>query len=241
MPFPLAHPAAVLPLKRYRSRWLNFPALVIGSLAPDAAYVFRNEDISTLSHQVVGSITFGLPTGFLMLAVLYLLRVPAVGMLPNPERSLLLPLCRRPIGPLWLAAVSLVIGIWTHVFWDSFTHSDGWIVGHLSILQMPVFIFAGRTARVCHLLWYASSFAGAGWLLVEIEKWKWRDEPGMGRITVRSWIRYAILLSLLIIPVSLVRHLVRNTTGFLLSAVLCTILVIVFAIRMTRTRRRMRS
>ena len=241
MPFPLAHPAAVLPLKRYCSRWLNFPALVIGSLVPDAAYVFRSEDISTLSHQVVGGIAFGLPTGFLMLALLYALRVPAVEMLPISEQSLFLPLCRRPIGPLWLATVSLIIGILTHVFWDSFTHGDGWIVGHLSILQTPVFIFSGRTARVCHVLWYASSFAGAGWLLVAIERWKWSRQPGTRRKPIRSWIRYAILLFLLIIPVSLVRHLIRNTAGLLLTVVLFTILVIVFAIKMTRTRRSMKS
>jgi hypothetical protein len=175
-----------------------------------------------------------------MLAVLYALRLPAVEMLPNPGRRLFLTLCRRPIGPLWLAAVSLIIGIWTHVFWDSFTHSEGWFVGHLSILKMPVFIFAGRTARVCHVLWYTSSFAGVGWLLVALEKWKWSNEPGMRRIPVRSLIRYAVLLSLLVVPVSLVRHLVRDTAGFILTAVLCTLLVILFAIKMTKTRRSMR-
>jgi hypothetical protein len=98
MPFPLAHPAAVLPLKRYCSRWLNFPALVIGSLVPDAAYLSRSDDISSLSHQLFGSLVFGLPVGFLMLAVLYALRLPAVDMLPNSGRRLFLTLCRRPIG-----------------------------------------------------------------------------------------------------------------------------------------------
>jgi hypothetical protein len=133
--------------------------------------------------------------------------------------------------------MSLIIGIWTHVLWDSFTHGDGWIVGHLPILQTPLFIFAGRTARVCHVLWYISSFAGVGWLFVEVENWKWSNAPGRKRIPVRSLIRSAILLSVLVVPVSLVRHLVRDTTGFILTAVLCTVLVVAFAIRMTRTRR----
>lgn len=237
MPFPLAHPAAVLPLKRYCSRWLNFPALVIGSLVPDAAYLFQRDDISSFSHEVLGSLAFGLPTGFLLLAALYVLRMPAVERLPGPARRLFLTLCHRPIGPLWLAAMSLIIGIWTHVLWDSFTHGDGWIVGHLPILQTPLFIFAGRTARVCHVLWYISSFAGVGWLFVEVENWKWSNAPGRKRIPVRSLIRSAILLSVLVVPVSLVRHLVRDTTGFILTAVLCTVLVVAFAIRMTRTRR----
>ena len=237
MPFPLAHPAAVLPLKRYCSRWLNFPALVIGSLVPDAAYVFQSDDISSLSHQLLGSIAFGLPVGFLMLAVLYVLRLPAVEMLPDPGRRLFLTLCRRPIGPLWLAAASLMIGISTHVFWDSFTHNDGWIATHLSILQAPLFIFVGRTARVCHLLWYASTFAGVGWLFIAFENWKWSNEPDPNRIQFWSEIRYAMLLSILVVPVALVRHLVRGQTGFILTAVLCTLLVIVFAIKMTSIRR----
>jgi len=202
--------------------------------------LFRNEDISALSHQILGSIAFGLPVGFLMLAALYTLRVPAVEMLPNPRRRLFLSLCDRPIGPLWLAAASLLIGIWTHVLWDSFTHNDGWIVGHLSILQTPVFGFAGRTARVCHVLWYASTFAGVGWLFMAYENWKWSNEPNLSRISSRSLIRYATLLSVLVVPVSLLRHLVRSDIGFILSAVLCSLLVIVFAIKMTRTRRSMR-
>jgi len=240
MPFPLAHPAAVLPLRRKGTSWLNFPALVIGSLVPDAAYVFRGEDISTFSHQVLGSIAFGLPPGLLMLAAFYFFRVTAVEMLPNPARRLFLTLCHRPVGPLWLAAASLIIGIWTHVLWDSFTHNDGWIVGHLSILRTPVFIFAGRTARVCHVLWYASSFAGIAGIVIAFEKWKWAHEPEMGRIPVRDLIRYAILLSILVVPVALVRHLVRGQFGFILTAVLCSLLVIVLAIRMTRIRRGMR-
>jgi hypothetical protein len=240
MPFPLAHPAAVLPLKRYFSRWLNFPALVIGSVIPDAAYVFQSDDISGLSHQALGSIAFGLPIGFLMLAILYALRKPTVEMLPDPARRLFRSVCRRPIGPLWLAAVSLIIGIWTHVFWDSFTHTYGWITTHVSILQAPLFIFAGRTARVCHVLGYASTFAGVGFLFVAIEKWKWRNEPGPSRIPGRSLLTYALLLPILVLPVALVRHLVRGQFGFILTAILCTLLVVLLALRITRTRRSMR-
>jgi hypothetical protein len=238
MPFPLAHPAAVLPLKRYCARWLNFPALVIGALVPDTAYLFRNDDISGLSHQVLGSIAYGLPAGFLMLAALYFLRTPAVEMLPNHRRRVFLSLCDRPIGPLWLAAVSLMIGIWTHVLWDSFTHNDGWLVGQLSILQTPVFRFGSRTARVCHLLWYGSTIAGVGWLFMAYENWKRSNEPELSRISNRNLIRYTMLLSLFVVPVALVHHIVRGTAGIILTAVLCSLLVVVFVMTMTRTRRR---
>jgi hypothetical protein len=38
MPFPLAHPAAVLPLRRYCPKYLSFPVLIVGSLVPDVGY-----------------------------------------------------------------------------------------------------------------------------------------------------------------------------------------------------------
>src|SRR5437762_2617545 len=55
MPFPLAHPAAVLPLRRYCPRFLSFPALVIGSIAPDFGYCFGDLNVEDLSHRSPGS------------------------------------------------------------------------------------------------------------------------------------------------------------------------------------------
>jgi hypothetical protein len=68
MPFPLAHPAAVLPLRRVQA--LCFPALVLGSLTPDFGYLFA--DLSRLSHHLLGSLLFCLPAG--LLAYLQLIR-----------------------------------------------------------------------------------------------------------------------------------------------------------------------
>src|ERR1039458_6493774 len=77
MAFPLAHPAAVLPLRRYCPIWLSFPALVIGSLSPDAGYCLGDLgglDWGTFSHGLLGSVAFCLPVGIVMLALFYGLR-----------------------------------------------------------------------------------------------------------------------------------------------------------------------
>ena len=39
MPLTIAHPAAVIPLQRWLGTWAIPSALVIGSVAPDLAYV----------------------------------------------------------------------------------------------------------------------------------------------------------------------------------------------------------
>src|ERR1035438_3630138 len=105
MPFPLAHPAAVLPLRRYCPRWLSFPALVIGSLAPDAGYCLGElggRDWGVFTHGVLGSVVFCLPLGMVLLALFYALRSPVVRMLPTPYQQALLPLCRRSSGSSWV-------------------------------------------------------------------------------------------------------------------------------------------
>src|ERR1700685_2244171 len=98
MPFTFAHPAAILPLRRFCPRFFSFPALVIGSLCPDAGYCFGTLDMDDFSHSLKGSIEFCLPVGVVMLGFFYGLRLPVVEMLPERHRKFFLPLCRRPIG-----------------------------------------------------------------------------------------------------------------------------------------------
>lgn len=231
MAFPLAHPAAVLPLRRIK--WLNFPAMVVGAVVPDLGYIFfqLNNDFS---HQALGSVVFGLPAGGLILAAFYGARTPVLTRMPRALRRSVLPVCERPPGPLWIAALSLLIGIWTHVVWDSFTHNDGWAVEHLPILLTPLFEFSQRTARVCNLLWYASSFVGAGWLFVAFEKWKQTAVTGARGTGVRgkSVIQDATLLALLVVPISLVHHLIRSPIGFVMTGALCLFLGMLFIVRM---------
>jgi hypothetical protein len=229
MPFPLAHPAAVLPFRRSRLRWLNFPALVIGSVVPDAGYIIRSID----SHEFWGSMMFGLPAGGLMLAAFYALRIPFISVLPARIKRSVRPICKRPIGPLWVVVLSLLIGIWTHVLWDSVTHTDGWIVEHVPILLTPVLQFNGRTARVCTILWYASSFIGTGLLFLSFEKWKQgllAGETTGGR--GRSMLQDAILAAILVVPISLIHHLIRNPIGYVMTAGFSLCLGFVFVVKM---------
>ena len=221
MPFPLAHPAAVLPLRRYCSKWLNFSALVIGTLVPDLGYLFWEG--SLLSHHILGSILFGLPVGLLILAAFCAFRTPLVVRMPEAVRRSLLPLCRRSAGPVWITVLSLIIGIWTHVLWDSVTHPDGWLVGHIPVLFSPVFRFDGRTARVCTVLWYGSSFIAVGWLFMAFEKWKQNAiTAGGGNVeTERRSVQDAIVLAILVIPISLAHHLIRSPLGTVLAAGFC--------------------
>src|SRR5580704_9645611 len=128
MPFTLAHPAAVLPFRRFCPRFFNFPALVMGSLSPDVGYCFGSLDVEEFSHSLAGSIEFCLPVGVVMVGLFYGLRHPIIEALPERHRNFFLPVCRRSISSSFVVIVSLLIGIWIHLLLDSFTHKRGWLV-----------------------------------------------------------------------------------------------------------------
>jgi hypothetical protein len=237
MPFPLAHPAAVLPLRRLCPRWFCLPALFIGSLTPDAGYVFGEYTGGALSHQPLGSITFCLPLGLLLVMLFYVLRSPAVRTLPAPYQRALLPSCQQAPASVWVVVISLLIGTWSHQLWDSFTHNEGWGVQHLPVLKTAVFTWHGRTARVCRLLWYGCSFAGVIWLFFAFEKWKQTRVYVGAHVSTREVLRDAVLVALMVLPIALVHHLVRgHKSGLYLLAALCALpaLGITFKVRKAR-------
>ncbi|KNE84264.1 MULTISPECIES: DUF4184 family protein [Streptomyces] len=154
MPFTPAHPAAVLPLLRHP---FSPAALVCGAVAPDMPYFLAGARIpvsaqswyepflnATVSHGLPG-IALGLPYALALLALYRLVRRPAADLLS----ARLLPAesagstgsaesAERGGDGLRRAGwvlLSAVIGILSHLVWDSFTHSDGYVVTHLSVLR----------------------------------------------------------------------------------------------------------
>jgi hypothetical protein len=162
MPFTFAHPAAVLPLRR--SRFLLTVPLIIGSLVPDAPYFFPAHWARMLgdTHTLYGSISICIPLGMAFLVATLLLREPLTVLLGARARYV----CRRAIErfaerPLhWpIALLSILIGAWTHIAWDSFTHPLGWTTLRVAALSAPISLF-GWDTEVSHLLQYVSSIFG---------------------------------------------------------------------------------
>ncbi len=170
MPFTLAHPAAVMPLRRLK--YLPTLALVVGSLTPDVPYYAPSRIFLALkeTHTLYGSIVLCVPLGFLILACGVLLRRPLTALMSARARWVSLRAIERfAAQPLnWLLAVpALIIGSWTHILWDSFTHPGTWVVRRIDALSAPVTLFGIYTGEVSHVLQYASSVVG----LVVIAYW----------------------------------------------------------------------
>lgn len=60
MPLTFAHPAAILPFSR-KSKFIHFPALVLGSMAPDFEYFLRGQPAGEIGHTFAGFVWFNLP------------------------------------------------------------------------------------------------------------------------------------------------------------------------------------
>jgi len=58
-----------------------------------------------------------------------------------------------------LAAPAILLGVWTHLLWDSFTHGDGWMVHRVAALSAPL-VIGPYDGTVFHALQYLSSVIG---------------------------------------------------------------------------------
>ncbi|NYE37650.1 uncharacterized BrkB/YihY/UPF0761 family membrane protein [Nocardioides cavernae] len=144
MPFTLSHVAAIVPLARLP---FSTPALVAGAVAPDVPYFARALPVpvsaqswyeplfnATTSHTVTGSLVVAVPYAVVLTVAWWVAERPVgalVGAPPAPE-----PQRRQRPAAAWVL-LSVLVGIATHLLWDSFTHSDGYVVEHWSALSDP--------------------------------------------------------------------------------------------------------
>lgn len=169
MPWTFAHPAAVLPIRRYGPAGLSFPALVVGSLVPDAGYYLGQLNLATTAHTIGGLFAVCLPTGLVLLLTLCWLRGPLSVLLPQPHREMLAQGLTPPAARsrhVLILILSLLLGAATHLAWDSFTHASGFMVEHMAVLRRAVFEVGDRTMYVYSMLQHASTLGGLFVLLL---------------------------------------------------------------------------
>ena len=216
MPFPLAHPAAVLPLRRLCPKLLSFPGLVMGSLSPDAGYLLGASSLAHLSHQFPWGLCFGLVVGLAMLFGFYLLVPVAIQLSPFQLQETLMRLSQQPHGSRGVIGISVLIGTATHLLLDSFTHAQGWFVLHSPLLQKPVGIIPSHEVRVCHVLWYFTSFVGIVWLAMAFQRWCQLAAPGAAPLPVWARVLKSFLGATLVLPIEVAHHMVRSRCGLIL-------------------------
>ncbi len=168
MPFTPAHVAAALPLRRLKLVWSG---LVVGTMAPDFEYFFRMSLDDRSGHTWTGTFLLTLPLALLTLWLFHtFVKLPFVSFLPEGVQRRLLPRLGefrfRGASRFALIVVSLLVGIATHLTWDSFTHSDTWPYQNWPVLREPMKVMFLGSRPVCRVLQHGSTVLGIGALLI---------------------------------------------------------------------------
>lgn len=199
MPFTLSHPAAVLPLLRPP---FVPSALIAGAMAPDVPYFLGAAGINSASAQdwygpflnatnthalSWTGLTADLFFTLTLMSAYRLLRGPVTALLPTGT-GLPNPGPRARSRYLLLSAL---IGIATHLAWDSFTHGDGFLVTHTALLRAPA--VAGLS--VARLLQYLSTAGGLAAIAAHL--WRHRERLRTGGddavVRLRPAVRWSVV------------------------------------------------
>ena len=195
MPFTLAHTAAALPLRRFR---LVPSALVVGTIAPDCEYFLRFAARGGYGHTIPGAFLLSLPLALLVLWMFHaIVKDPLVRLFPEAIRSRLTAQTGRfrfgGIGRFLLIVVSALIGIATHILWDSFTHDHTWPIRHWRLLRQTVHVPVLGGIPLYRVLQHASTIVGMLLLCAWFVAWYRAAEPHPDReqpamSSLRKWL-----------------------------------------------------
>ncbi len=179
MPFTLAHAAAALPFRRLP---VVPSALVVGTMAPDIEYFLRFGPRGGFGHTFTGAFLVSLPLALLVLWMFHaLVKAPLIQLSRESIRLRLIPQLRpfRFAGPgrFFLILVSALLGIATHIVWDSFTHRNTWPYRHWALLGQPVPLPIVGDLPCYKILQHGSSILGVLILAAWLVNWYRTTEP----------------------------------------------------------------
>lgn len=228
MPFTFSHPAIVLPLTILPRQWFSLTGLVIGSLTPDFEYFIRMRVQSNYSHTVYGLFWFDLPLGLLLTFIFHnIVRDSLFNNLPTIFKSRLANFnlfdWNSYFKQNWFVVlVSILVGAVSHLFWDSFTHDNGYFVRTISALTNVVDLF-GRQIPTFKILQHTSTFLGGILIILVLFKLP-ADKSVHGQLNLKYWFTFTAL-TLAIISIRLLSGLNYKLYGHLIVTAISASLI----------------
>jgi hypothetical protein len=165
--------------------------LTIGSMIPDSEKltpIFRARIIENrLLHDPIGFILVGIPLCFVA-AWFFSYALPvlqrAIGAVPKSDMRLIAP---RTLALVGRFAIASLVGGFSHIALDSFTHGFGFITHHVQTMTRVISV-GGQYMTVAKLLWFITSILGlaiVGVVMANVvRKLTW---------TKPDWIRLAVM------------------------------------------------
>lgn len=164
MPFTFAHPAAVLPFRNWS--FLSASVLIIGSMAPDLAYFYQMQLDGRYSHTIEGIFLLDIPIALGTYMLFHFLvkqcLIPNLPLILRKKLGTLLDfdalayVKRNPIG----LVLSILTGIFSHILWDSFTHSHKDLGFTWASFSQEMIYFKEQEIPLYELLQHISTLVG---------------------------------------------------------------------------------
>jgi len=211
VPFTIAHGAAALPLRHFR---LVFSGLLVGTFAPDFEYFLRLAPDDGFGHTLLGAFVLTLPLALLVLWLFHnFVKLPLARLLPDAiQRRLtghLEEFRFRGAGRFTLIIGSTLLGIATHLVWDSFTHSNTWLYHHWPILSQSFHVPIVGTILLYKALQHGSTIIGTGVLLIWLALRYRASEPSCHALSHSASPRCKIAIGAVFATVALVGASIR--------------------------------
>lgn len=178
MPLTFSHPAIVFPFGKTSKRRFSMTALILGSMAPDFEYFIRMRVKSIYSHSFIGLLWFDLPITLILAFIFHnVVKNALVRNLPNFLACRFITFKDFDWNSYFkrnyfIVIISALIGGFSHIAWDSFTHEDGFTVERITYLSSIISI-ARKHLPVFKILQHGSSFIGAiviSWTILNLPK-----------------------------------------------------------------------
>ncbi len=151
-------------------------------MAPDFQYFIHFSASGRSGHTLPGIFMLTLPIALVVLWTFHRFVKRPVAKLLSPEIQSRLSEhlgTFRFFGParFGLIVISILVGVATHVLWDSFTHADSWLYKLWPILQERVGVPLLGTLPVYKVLQHSSTVLGLFALFVWLLLWYRRSNP----------------------------------------------------------------
>ncbi|MBT1712259.1 DUF4184 family protein [Fulvivirgaceae bacterium PWU5] len=217
MPFTPSHAALVLPL--LKNRKLSATGLIIGSMAPDFAYFFTLSTEGKYSHTLLSILYFNIPvTIFLGWMFHEVVKKNLLACLPAFFRDRFYDTYYFEFVPYLRAnlvsfAISAALGTASHIFWDSFTHADGYFASRLPFYQSIVVPYEGVRYPLFYALQYISSFIGLLCILVYILLKERRPLPPPNMAAFLYWLTLLTIAVIVVVIRFTIFARVNDTEG----------------------------
>lgn len=193
MPFTLSHPAILLPFRKY----FSVTGLVLGCMSPDFEYFIRMKIENEIGHSWAGVFLFCLPVSVLFSFMFhYGVKKSFIENLPLYYKSRFQKFQNFDWSSyfknnLVKVILSIIIGAFSHIFWDSFTHYDGFMV-----LSFPIFQERILGLGVYKILQHSSTFLGTLYIFYVIHHLP--KSEILGNINPFYWLGISVLAMLIV-------------------------------------------